>query len=240
MLPRLIIIIGPQGAGKTTVAQLLKNLLEIRFSIKPVIGVISYYASIHCFFLRFIDEKLVKQSRKLVRLYPNAPPIWIADFRIRRKMFIFLVIINLMVTIVSLLLIKLRLMARKRLIIDDEGSLLRQIADILYSAKFIQLNCQSLSWKLIRFLVIINLRWIKKESKRSILIYLRAKTPEILLKRQRTRTRQEPLQYLKFQTQIYDALFIKHLVWSNSITIDHSTSLMAILNSITKFISEVI
>jgi len=137
-----IVLVGPQGVGKTTQATLLTSWLRLHNIEADVKGLI-HYTVVHKLLLRiitFIAKILDRYS--LEKFYPDEPPGYSPTPEFMKAVFPILVYLYIVGMIMDLSIFKLK----RRVLIEHEGFLFKQAADLYYLArKYRLLNSRSFS-----------------------------------------------------------------------------------------------
>lgn len=196
----LIIFIGPQGAGKTTQAMLLlKRLKSLNYDVN-VTSLITY-AFFHLKFISLLN-KLCKTNVIMVKFYEDLPPQPSPSPEIYRRLFVLLLVLHFMGFMLSLIK-RAFLKLFHEMLIEHEGFIFKQIADLYFLAGFVKIELNSASGKLLKMLSTLLLSSLLKE--RVIIIRLESDINS-LKKRYVKRPHIEPTHYINFQNSVYRKL----------------------------------
>jgi len=209
---RLVVFVGCQGAGKTTQAFLLLKALK---SLKYDAYMISL-ADYVIFQQKFINllKQLCKTNVVIVKFYEDLPPGLSPSPEIYRRLFMLLIFLHFVGFTISL--IKKRLfMLLCQVVIEHEGYVFKQLADIYFLVAFAKVKPNSVISTLLKRFSIILLSTLLKD--KILIIHLRADV-NILKKRYAKRLHVEPAHYLHFQEKVYSRL-IEYLANSHNIDI---------------------
>lgn len=223
----VVIFVGPQGAGKTTQAKLL--LKYVRQSNKERVILVRL---IHYTMLRPIFISIIKLFKKTyIKFYENKLFTEAPSPRLLKAVFPLLLTLHLVSFIVSSILFNLYTFSRDYLI-EDEGYVFKQLADILYEAKYCKADLTNF---ISNFILSIIIRRACALARRCVLVYLRIYDHEILKKRYLLQKRLyiEPADYILFQTAVYNTLVKGH----KAIILDASRDQLEIHQAILKALS---
>jgi len=196
----VIIFIGPQGSGKTTLAKLLIRELAaqgFRFCIVRMID----YTILHIWFIKFVNW-LARDNIVFVKFYENLPPQKSASPTIFRRLLLLLIVLHMFGLVMSLLKLRLfRLVRRCRVIVDDEGFIFKQLPDLLFLVAYSKPDAREL--KLARMFLKFSLALARDIVKGGTIVRVRAPY-SVLRERYARRGLIEPRSYIEFQDRVYD------------------------------------
>ncbi len=195
-----VILVGPQGSGKTTLAKLLVREFRAR-GFKPCIVKMVDYTIFHILFIRFVN-RLVWDSVVHVKFYENLPPQKSASPTVYRRLLLLLIVLHTFGLVMSLLKLRLfRLVRRCRIIVDDEGFIFKQIPDLLYLVAYSKPGVREL--KLVRMFFKFLIVLARSTLRGSVIVRVRAPY-SVLRERYARRGLIEPRSYIEFQDRVYD------------------------------------
>jgi ribose 1,5-bisphosphokinase PhnN len=203
---RVIVFIGPQGSGKTTLAKQLTRELRAQ-GFRPCIVKIIDYTILHLWFIRFVN-RLVRDNVVLVKFYENLPPQRSASPAIFRRLLPLLVFSHMLGLVMSLLKLKLfKLMKGCGVIVDDEGFIFKQLPDLLFLVAYSKPSIREL--KLARMFSKFSVILVRRTLRRGVIV--RVKAPySVLRERYARRGRIEPRSYIEFQDRVHD-IVLRHV-----------------------------
>ncbi|MBE9391236.1 hypothetical protein IOK49_03995 [Fervidicoccus fontis] len=196
----MIVLIGPQGSGKTTLAKLLVEELRAQ-GFRPCIVKMIDYTMFHILFLRFVN-RLVWDNVVYVKFYENLPPQKSASPTIFRRFLSLLVVLHMFGLVMSLLKLRLfRLVRRCRIIVDDEGFIFKQLPDLLFLVAYSKPGVREL--KLAGMFSKLSVVLARNTLRGGVIV--RVKAPySVLRERYARRGLIEPRSYIEFQDRVYD------------------------------------
>ncbi len=222
----LIVFVGPQASGKTTQAKPLQTMLKSNGASARVTRLV-YYTLFHMYFIRFsgILCRLFSKKCVMVKFYEDLPPRLSPSPEMLRRLFWLLVVLYILGLFISFL--KLRFLnIFSSILIEDEGFVFKQLADLLYLARRAGLKTKDLSVKasdLSTFALSIFIKLLfgtlSSINSRMVVVHLKAE-PECLKPRFRTRAHIELPQYLAFQESVYREMIRRPLCFKKVLEID--------------------
>lgn len=199
----VVVFIGPQGAGKSYHAQkiLKSSIINI---INSILVSLNYHALLHVKFTEIIDSIICKilDSCISAKFYLNKPKMTLGSPQIYNAFFPIFYLIHFLAFIISELCISL-LMLTNDLIIDQEGYVFKQIADLHYLARYARISDKSLIWKALRKLYLLLLLMAMK--KNLVIFHLEVEYSE-LIRRYKKRDLIESPYYINTQKFVYNAI----------------------------------
>jgi len=199
----MIIFVGSQGVGKTTQARLLWKKLKSTGCDAHITSLIHYTI----FHLKFISllSRLCRKNAIIIKFYEDLPPQASPSPEIYRKVFGLLVILHFIGFVLSVIKQKL-LMLFYDVLIEHEGYVFKQLADLYYLARVVNVDSNSVAGKLLKFLTAFLLGSLIMIKYR--IIYLQADYSSLKTRYLKRRTHIEPLDYISFQNKIYNMLIL--------------------------------
>jgi len=229
--PKLIIFIGPQGAGKTTHARILSKWFK-RLNRDAHVTSLTHYTVFHLGFIRLLGL-LCKTNVVKVRFYEDLPPQPFPSTEIYRRLFPLLIFLHFIGFTLSLIKLRL-LMFLHEIIIEHEGYIFKQLADLNFLAMFIKLRPDAVAGGLLKRFNMMILNMLLNDE--VLIVRLRVGV-NVLKKRYINRPHIEPTHYILFQERVYN-ITIKHLSACGKlrvIAIDSSANIAKVfLNIVTK------
>ncbi|ADY01287.1 hypothetical protein VMUT_1081 [Vulcanisaeta moutnovskia 768-28] len=198
----MIVLIGPQGSGKTTLAKLLVEKLRAQ-GFRPCIVKMIDYTIFHILFIGFINW-LVRDNVVFVEFYENLPPQRSASPEVFKRFLPLLVLLHMLGLIMSLLKLRLfRLVKGCEIIVDDEGFIFKQLPDLLFLIAYSKPSTRE--FKLARMFSKFSVILARSTLRGGVIV--RVKAPySALRKRHARRGLIEPRSYIEFQERVYDAV----------------------------------
>lgn len=197
----VIVFVGPQGSGKTTHARLLcKKLQSLRW--KTCCASLTHYTFFHLKLTNLLRQ-LCRNERFKITLCEGTPPETSSNSEIYRKLFGLLVLSHLVSFALSFALLKLLLFFYERLL-EDDGYVLKQIADLYYFANIAKIDRHSIAGRLSKTLVRLLLSSLA--GKKLIIIHLEVDSTNLQYRYIERKTHVEPSNYIDFQNGIYAKL----------------------------------
>lgn len=220
----LIILVGPQGSGKTTQAIMLKAKFSSIPSISVTITEAVHYTVIARLWYKFL---MILTERKIkYKFYADDESIHeFIDPYLLKKIFRLDAFIHILSGIISLLKLNILRLVYS-IVIEHEGTVINQTA---YFA-FIHRRNYSLS-DAVKTLGIL-LRLLPRDS---IIIVLKVHYPEVVNRYVKRRSPIEPPYYVSFQTMLYEFL-VKHFFKDRAVIIDANKDADKVLNDILKYL----
>jgi len=219
--PKLIILIGLQGVGKTTYARILSKWFKCLNRCVHIASLIHYTV----FHLKFISLLgcLCKTNTVKVKFYEDLSSQPSPSPEIFRRLFPLLIFLHFIGFV--LFLIKQRfLMFSRDVVIEHEGYVFKQLADLNFLAAFAKIRLDEVGGRLLkRFNMMILSILLKNEA---LIIRLRADV-NVLKKRYVNRPHIEPTHYILFQERVYNIITeLLSAYWKlNIIDIDSSRNI---------------
>jgi len=141
MFFKKIVFVGPQGAGKTTQALLLRLWMRKVYHIDINVRKFIHYTTLHKALLRIVTKIAKPFGRvELVKFYRDEPPGFSPSREVFRLFFPFLICAHVIALAVDSTLFRIH----REIFVDDEGFLFKQVADLYYlSRKFGLLHSKS-------------------------------------------------------------------------------------------------
>ena len=202
----IILFVGPQGSGKTTHAKLLSQLLNKYGNVCVV--ALNAHSFTHILFTQLMDSVICKLFYSCIKskFYENLPPITMASPKLYRVLFPFLTLIHMLAY--SRARSKLfAYLKRCDIVIDQEGYVFKQLADISWLARYAELYLNDKIWKLfIKFLLRLTTNIAELTKKHNIIVILLHCDYRVLVERYYNRGRVEPYRYINFQYRFYHAV----------------------------------
>jgi deoxyadenosine/deoxycytidine kinase len=150
-------------------------------------------------------SRLCSTETAFVKFYEDLPPQPSINPEIYRKLFSLLLAFHLVGFVLSA--IKQRvLMLFYETLVEHEGHVLKQIADLHYFANLIKVSRHSLAGKSLSVLTALLLRSLAKS--KAIIIHLEGEPDSLRPRYLRRNTHIEPSDYINFQNRIYDELIL--------------------------------
>lgn len=194
----LIIFVGPQGVGKSTHAKILSMKLKSLEDYNPHISTLVHYTIFHVSFVKSLF-KLCKTNTVTIKFYEDLPPQPSPSPEVYKRLFSLLIFLHFIGYIISLAKYKLLKMFY-RIIIEHEGFVFKQIADLGFLAAFAKVRHDEFAWTLLRKFSRLLLSTLTKD--RVIIVRLETNL-DTLKKRYSARPHIEPSHYIDFQNRIY-------------------------------------
>jgi ABC-type multidrug transport system fused ATPase/permease subunit len=186
-----IVFIGPQGAGKSTLARLLMKKLTHEGFTTRIVKLIDY-TIFHRTYLKVLISltKNTDLSRVFSKLFP---------------LFIFLHFAGSLISAVKIILSKL--MWKCNVIIEDEGFIFKEIADIYFTAYITDSLKTKINQRTAKLLLIFLLTIGRKVVGRHVItIYVNAPYDTLKVRYSKYKRRMEDKRYIIFQNYIYNKL----------------------------------
>jgi DNA polymerase III delta prime subunit len=200
-IPFFIIFVGPQGVGKTTQAILLLRYVKHFCRRRVRLIELTHYVILHRIFASIV--KLL--GKTYIKFYEDASFTEAPSPRLLKTLFPLLLVLHLISLIISNVSLNLKHKILQASVIEDEGYIFKQLADIFYTAYY----CGAVLTSPINYtLLSIIIRKMYTPTRKCIIVYLRTLNHEILRKRCILQGRRhiEPAQFILFQTAVYDVL----------------------------------
>lgn len=199
---KLIIFIGPQGAGKTTQAKLLARHMQRICNTKVKTIKLIHYSILHKLYFSIL--KIFKRMR--VKFYEGHPYTEVPSRKLFAALFPLYLLLHLLGFAISSMLFTLFKKISRGYVIEDEGYIFKQLADLLYTALFYKIDLSKNS--MLKFILDILIRKVRLMFNYTTVVYLRTTNHKILRKRYITQKRGliEPLHYVLSQIATYDVL----------------------------------
>jgi energy-coupling factor transporter ATP-binding protein EcfA2 len=199
MKRRVLILLGPQGVGKSTAASLLARILASQgwrvISTRAIYQTLLYHG-----FSRFIAI-IVKANRVLSKFYEDDSPKMVPNPEIIRRLRTLYIILHVLGLIISV--VKIALLCRAyNLVIEEEGFLFKDI-NVLFSLLLRGKARGGTFPRLLELALRLIARWLKPNC-----CIVRLTAPHAVLRgRYSLRgTHIEPRHYVQFQEVVYNVM----------------------------------
>jgi len=127
-----IVLVGPQGIGKTTQALLLRLWLRKVYQVDVCVKRHVHYTMLHKVLLHIAVKAAKLFGRiELVKFYRDEPPVYSPSREVFRAFFPFLVCVYIAALAVDSTLFRIH----AGIFLDDEGFVFKQVADLYYLAR---------------------------------------------------------------------------------------------------------
>jgi|GEM_PF-2106642 DNA polymerase III delta prime subunit len=186
----LVILVGPQGAGKTTMARILARYLSSKGSKICYVRLVDY-TIFHHKYLRLL-KLIARDNDAFKRIFMSLLPLYIFSHTI-----------GLLVSLIKVRVLKF--IKKCTITMEDEGSIFKEIPDVLFvigvtGSWQTRLN-RLIARYLLRFLLASFIK-IKNTFKSCMIIHINT-SYDILLIRYTRRGYVEPKRYVDFQNVLY-------------------------------------
>jgi len=229
---KLIVFVGPQGSGKTTLASVLRILLE-----RKKRRVCMTKLDTHAFFTKILGEiliKIVKENAIYEKFYINESPRKMLAPRFLEKLSAFYFLIYSLAIHLALIKIQFKHLINCNIIIDDEGFIFKILTDMLFFCHrnkcLISRNPKKLNKRVVTIIYIV----IKIISKLHLIIIKVNANYDIIAQRLLQRQQKvEPYAYLKcweITFKIFSTLTKDMVI--NSISLNNNNSLNEIIHDL--------
>jgi len=237
---KLIVFVGPQGSGKTTLASILRILLE-----KKKRGVCMTKLDTHIFFTKILEKiliKIVKENTIYEKFYINENPRKMLAPKFLKKLSALYLLIYKLAIYFALIKVQFKRLINCNIFIEDEGFIFKILTDMLFFCHRNECLISQNSNRLNKNIVIIIYITIKILSNLHLTVIKVDTNYNIISQRLLQRQQKiEPYAYLKYWEvtfKIFSVLIQRMTI--NLISLDNNNSLSkAIYELYYKFINTI-
>lgn len=205
-----IIFVGSQGTGKSYHATKIYNKLINNLSLlykKVMLASLNFHAFLHVNLTRIIDNIICKALNACLnkRFYMDKPSITIGNPKLYYVFLPLFIILHTLAFLLTEAYIHI-LSKRNIVIIDQEGYIMKQIADLHYLVLYAQLSSKSICWKgLKKLYTFMILRLLRKQP--MVIFYLYSDYSTLVRRYIERESPIEPPFYIAIQNTIF-AIFL--------------------------------
>lgn len=201
-MPRVVVFVGPQGSGKSTLAYIFNKLFKVKV-VKAI-----FYTIFHIWGIKIINFLgAISGKTVVVKFYEDDAPRLSASPELYRRLMRFFVLLHILGLVIDHIAILLRSWkAGNKIVIEDEGFIYKQLADLLYLAKFVGFP---MGHPLIKFFVSLALMILKHVDKAVLFMVHDYNILRSRYLKQKAYTgwrKVEPVDYVLFQIAVYKAV----------------------------------